>query len=166
MKKQKVWMIAGVAIVVIGAAGMGLWNYHEKPQFCAACHVMDPYLASWEESSLEAHVHAQEDVACLDCHEPTIKQQVTELISFVTHDYETPLTELKVPQEECLACHEHGNYAELAEATADRERNPHESHWGEMECRLCHKMHKPSELYCTQCHEVDVPDGWTAVEAP
>ena len=54
----------------------------------------------------------------------------------------------------------------LAEATGDEELNPHDSHYGEMECRLCHKMHKPSELYCTQCHQVPMPDGWVAVEAP
>jgi len=167
VKKRKTWIAAGIALVVIAAGGVGLWEYHEQPQFCATCHVMEPYLESWEHNSLLANTHAQEDIDCLECHEPTIQQQVNELVAFVTNDYEVPLKELKVPQEECLACHEHGSYDELVEATAYMERNPHDSHYGEMECRLCHKMHKPSVDYCSQCHEpleIEAEERWTTIE--
>ncbi|NIN65562.1 MAG: hypothetical protein GTO63_12870 [Anaerolineae bacterium] len=34
--------------------------------------------------------------------------------------------------------------------------NPHDSHYGEMECPLCHKMHRESEDYCAWCHAF----GW------
>jgi len=34
-------------VVVIGGVGViGLWRYHEQPQFCATCHIMEPYLES------------------------------------------------------------------------------------------------------------------------
>jgi cytochrome c nitrite reductase small subunit len=159
-RKWKV--LAGVlaGAVVLGAVGaVGLWEYHEQPQFCAVCHIMDPYLESWESSDLGAHYHAEYDVTCLECHEPTLEQQVNELLVYVQGDYEVPLKEMKYPQEDCLGCHEHGSYEQIIEMTADLEdtggANPHDSHYGEMECRLCHKMHKESEDYCAQCHDYD-----------
>ena len=85
MSKKRIVVIAVVlGVVVIGGVGAaGLWQYHEQPQFCATCHIMDPYLASWESSDLGAHAHAVEDVTCLDCHEPTVQQQVDELVVYV-----------------------------------------------------------------------------------
>jgi len=37
-----------------------------------------------------------------------------------------------------------------AAATVEQQvgANPHASHYGEMECRLCHKMHKECDDYC------------------
>ena len=33
--------------VVLGGVGaVGSWQYHEQPQFCATCHIMEPYLES------------------------------------------------------------------------------------------------------------------------
>ena len=138
--------------MVIIIAGVGFWNYHEQPRFYATCHIMQPYLESWESFPFLAHAHAEENVTCLECHEPTIQQQVDELIKFVTKDYENPLKERKFDQEWCLRCHEHGSYEELIERTKDLTRNPHDSHYGEMECRICHKVHRASEDYCAQCH--------------
>jgi cytochrome c nitrite reductase small subunit len=158
MSKKRIVVIAVVlGVVVIGGVGaVGFWQYHEQPQFCATCHIMDPYLESWQASDLGAHAHAEYDVTCLECHEPTVEEQVNELVVYLQGDYEIPLRELKYPMEECLQCHEHGTYEEIVETTADLVEtvgaNPHASHYGEMECRLCHKMHKESEDYCAQCH--------------
>ena len=113
---------------------------------------MEPYLASWNGSELLAHQHSEADVACLDCHEPTIKQQVEELVSFVTNNYETPLEEREFDQEWCLRCHEHGSSEEVIEMTADLDPNPHKSHIGDLECGLCHNVHRESEDYCAECH--------------
>lgn len=145
------------AIVVLGGVGAaGFWKYHEQPQFCATCHVMQPYLESWQGSDLGAYAHAQEGVACLDCHEPTLQEQMGELVVYLQGDYEIPLKDLKYPMESCFQCHQHGSYEEIIAITADLEEevgaNPHASHYGEMECRLCHKMHEESEDYCAQCH--------------
>ena len=162
LKRRNFWVIVGIAVVVIIIAGVALWNYHKQPQFCATCHIMQPYLESWESPPYLAHAHAEENIACLDCHEPTIGQQVQEGIKFVTGDYEIPLEERRFDKEWCLRCHEHGSYEELIQRTEELERNPHDSHYGEMECRICHKMHRASVDYCAQCHGPTVTgSGWT-----
>ncbi len=153
--------VLAAAFVVGGAGGVAFWRYHEEPQFCATCHIMQPYLDSWQASDLGADYHRLFDLECLDCHVPTLEQQAHELVVYLQSDYEVPLQELKYPKEECLQCHEHGSYEELAERTAHFESligaNPHDSHNGELECGLCHKMHRESEDYCAQCHAW----GWT-----
>ena len=162
MKRRNIGVIVGVAAVIIVIAGVALWKYHEQPQFCAICHIMQPYLESWESPPLLAYAHAEDNVTCLECHEPTIQQQVDEGIKFVKNDYENPLKEREFDQEWCLRCHEHGSYEELIQRTEELELNPHDdSHYGEMECRICHKVHRASEDYCAQCHgPVATGTGW------
>jgi cytochrome c nitrite reductase small subunit len=167
LKRRNIWVIVGVVVgVIVVVAGVALWNYHEQPQFCATCHIMQPYLESWQSSPFLAQAHAEESVTCLECHEPTIQQQVDELVKFVTNDYETPLEEREFDQEWCLRCHEHGSYEELIQRTEELEPNPHDSHYGEVECSVCHKVHRESEDYCAQCHaSVVTGTGWiTATE--
>lgn len=58
------------------ALGAGGWVYHEQPQFCTTCHIMQPYLDSWnaedtlvvslEDPMLLAYDHA---LACIDSHD-------------------------------------------------------------------------------------------------
>jgi len=156
-KKRTMMIIVLCVVVVVGGVGAAyLWNYHEEPEFCATCHIMDPYLETWQSAEYGAGAHAEYEIECLDCHVPTLEQQVHELVVYVQGDYEIPLSELKYPKESCYECHEHGTYEEIVEMTAELEEtvgaNPHASHYGEMECRLCHKMHKESEDYCAQCH--------------
>lgn len=152
-------MIVGAVVGVTIIAGVALWNYHEQPQFCATCHVMQPYLESWESSSFLVRAHAEEEIACLDCHVPTIQQQVDELIKNVKKDYENPLKVRKFPKEWCFQCHEHGSYEELVQFTKDyivdgEKVNPHDTHLGQEECYRCHRMHKQSLgiNYCYSCH--------------
>jgi len=158
MSRKRIIVIAVLlGVVVIGGVGAaGFWQYHEQPQFCATCHVMDPYLESWQASEYGAAAHAEKDVACLDCHEPTLQQQMDELMVYIQGDYEVPLKDLKYPKESCYQCHQHDSHEGIVEMTADLEEevgaNPHASHYGEMECRMCHKMHEESEDYCAQCH--------------
>jgi hypothetical protein len=178
---KKVGLVVGIAAVVIVIAGVALWNYHEQPQFCAICHVMQPYLESWQSSDFLAQAHAQEDVTCLECHEPTIQQQVDELIVTVKKEYDNPLKEREFPKEECFKCHEHESYEELIELTKDyavdgqqinphaytvdpqapdpeaytvdpQAPDPHDSEQGE--CYPCHKIHResPGINSCYECH--------------
>ena len=156
MSKKRIVVIAVLlGIVVVGGVGaVGLWQYHEQPQFCATCHIMDPYLESWQASDLGAHAHAAGDVACLDCHEPTVQQQVDELVVYVQGDFDVPLAQIRYPMAECLECHE--DYPTLAELTSGSDFNPHDSHWGELECGTCHQMHRESVDYCDQCHQTNM----------
>jgi len=166
MSRKRVVVIALLAVVVLGGVGaVGLWQYHERPEFCGTCHIMDPYVASWQESDYGAYAHAIEDVTCLECHVPTLDQQVNELVVYMQGDYEIPLEELEYPMDFCFDCHEpndHTSYEEVVELTADLELNPHGSHLGEIECDICHKMHGVSVDYCAQCHgAVATGVGWT-----
>jgi len=159
LKARKIWVIVGVVLViVIVAAGAALWNYHEQPQFCAICHIMQPYLESWESSDFLAHAHARENITCLECHEPTIGQQVQEGIKFVTKDYETPLEPRRFDKEWCFRCHEHGSYAELIERTKDytvdgEKINPH-AYKVDPEAANPHRSGKDDELDCYNCHKI------------
>ncbi len=158
MAKKWVVLIVVLLVVVLigGVGGVAFWEYHKQPQFCATCHIMEPYLESWEASEWGAYAHAEYDITCLDCHVPTLEQQVHELVVYVKGDYQIPLREMRYPKESCYECHEHGTYQQIVEMTADLEEtvgaNPHASHYGDLECRLCHKMHKESVDYCAQCH--------------
>jgi hypothetical protein len=82
-------------------------------------------------------------------------------IKFVTKDYEVPLEERAFGEAWCLRCHEHGSREEIMQLTAEMRLNPHDSHYGDMECSNCHKMHRDSEDFCAQCHKPLVTDpGW------
>ena len=174
MKGRYIWlMIASVLVVGATVAGVSLWEYHEQPDFCgAACHLMDPYLASYHGhgADLLANTHADEGITCLDCHEPTMEQQVQELVTYVKGDYRQPLKERKFDNEWCFRCKEHGSYEELVERTKDYSEtltadgeavNPHNPQVGmenaedELPCYSCHKVHQESLLldYCyVTCH--------------
>ena len=122
--------------MLAAASGLGLWQYHQQPKFCAAvCHVMDPYLASWSESEFLVSAHADEGLACLDCHEASLEEQLHEAKVFVTNQYEDPLQMRYFPNEFCFACHEHASYEEVAARTTDyvingATHNPHDPHPG------------------------------------
>ena len=150
-KKRKFWGIAGIIIVaVIAVGGSLLWSYHDNPQFCATCHIMQPYLDSWESPPLLANKHSDNNTSCLDCHPFDIMQSANEVFVYIMQNYETPLTERQFPKEWCFECHEHGSYEELVQRTQDYtvedvNHNPHDPHIAgneEYECYFCHKMHK------------------------
>ena len=203
-KGKKKWpIVVGVVVVVLIAAGAGFWVWHEQPSFCnAICHTpMDPYLPTYEAepgqpatdkwgnevenaSGMMAAVHrvSKEEggagTTCMGCHVPTIGEQLTEGMNWVTGNYINPLEErdldelveargLEDSDEFCLneACH-NLTRDDLIEATSDMgEYNPHVAQHGEITCSNCHKAHRASVMYCTQCHsESEVPEGWLTVQ--
>jgi len=134
---------------------------------CSVCH------KEWNGADLLGQAHAEADVTCLDCHEPTIQQQVQEGVKVATKDYEAAFAEREFPKESCLRCHEHGSYEQLIELTKDytvhgekvnphaykvdpealdpqaykanpEAPDPHDTEKGELECYQCHKVHKES----------------------
>lgn len=202
MSKQKRTgiMVAVVAAVAIAAAGM--WVWHEQPSFCNAfCHTpMDGYLTTFNEelgtegvdkwgnkvsdtSSMLATVHAShEGTNCISCHVPTIGEQVSEGIKWLTGNYEvvqskdlhfTPteksLSDLTAArgidgEQFCLnsSCH-NMTREELAEKTSSMTRNPHVEQHGEVQCSECHKAHRASTNYCSKCHaDAEIPEGWVS----
>lgn len=111
--KSKKLTIIGVVCLIVVAAGIGLWVWHEQPSFCSAiCHSpMDPYLPTYEAqvdqpavdkwgnqvakgSYMLASVHRTDgDARCMSCHVPVISEQVTEAVAWVSGDYYDPLDE-------------------------------------------------------------------------
>ncbi|MBO4365811.1 MAG: cytochrome c3 family protein [Eggerthellaceae bacterium] len=194
--KKRLPIILGVIIVVIAIAGIGFWKWHEQPTFCnAICHNMDSFVETYyaepgaaatdkwgnevtNSNAMLAVTHAQSGVNCLGCHVPSLGQQMSEGMEFVTGNYEMPLKEKSVSQllegrgekaesgdQFCLrdGCHEMITREVLTEATAEMKFNPHRWQHGEIECSECHKSHRASVFYCTQCHqeaESSMPDGW------
>jgi flagellar basal body-associated protein FliL len=187
-------LIAVIAVVVVlGAGGGGGYlAFHDQPWFCNfVCHTpMDPYVASYEDGtsinplqadsgavlSVTLHKDSDQNLNCLECHVPTMSEQITEGIHWVTGSYELPI-EMKLVagepkadsgnkngEEFCLrpGCHtDINNFDDLKASTADQKRNPHDSHLGKQDCSQCHQTHEQSTMYCTQCHaDAVVPDGW------
>lgn len=122
------------------------------------------------------------DATCMSCHVPDIGEQVTEGINWVTGNYVNPLEERDLEQlveargieEEafCMneACHVNDDGSvmtreDLVDRTSDMGKiNPHLQQHGAIPCSDCHKAHRASVMYCTQCHsEAEVPEGWLTV---
>jgi hypothetical protein len=149
----KLGAILALSLVLVTSLGLaGLYTVSRSPDYCRWCHVMEPYVRSWEAPDLAAHRHFLSDVTCQDCHPQAMADLIREIVATVQESYFLPLPELKIPQEECLDCH--GDYEELARATDHLNENPHASHLGEEECFQCHKMHRksPGMKHCVTCH--------------
>jgi formate-dependent nitrite reductase cytochrome c552 subunit len=144
--------------LLIAAASVGAWEYHETPQFCGnTCHIMQPYVDTWEGDHLLAARHAEAGVECLDCHMPTMEDQISQIEMYVEGSYEQPLETRKFENDWCFRCHEHDSYEAIAEKTEylvdEVNRNPHNSpHYNNLECYTCHNMHQQGEIYCSTCH--------------
>ncbi len=134
-------------------------------------------------SCMLAPVHRVDaDATCLSCHTPEIGEQITEGMEWVSGGYEltanatyggvlserttSQLTAARGTEADsfCLneSCH-NITRDDLVEMTSDRTRNPHSMRHGEVACTTCHKAHRASTLYCTECHAdsyADLPEGW------
>lgn len=99
--------------------------------------VLKEIFASWADSGYLDSLHAKASVTCTNCHGTKL-----------------PQLDATVDNNGCLRCH--GPMEELAKKTepADfKERNPHQSHLGEIDCTVCHKAHAESKVYCLGCHK-------------
>ena len=158
-----------------------LATYEEEP----AEGAMDKYGNTVDGSTMLAAVHRVDgEATCLSCHEPTLSQQIGEGIAWVTGGYEAVenatygavITERSTSQltealgknydEFCLneACHELLDREGLGKMTSHLPYNYHDQsaapHGEIAECGDCHKAHTQSVVKCSQCHTVDVPEGW------
>lgn len=148
---KKLVLIILFAFLIIGVGGgAAVVKASDNPKFCTLCHIMQPMYNSYHDSNLLANSHAKAGVTCHDCHESSLSIQTEEGLKFVTGNYESPLKTMQFPKEMCLKCH---NYDKVKVKTNFAESNPHDSHNGELQCYSCHKMHEPSQVLCSQCHD-------------
>lgn len=173
-RPRRRWPIAvGVVAVALVAAGAGFALWHSQPSFCnAICHQpMDPYVEGYyHQSDLMAFAHQEQDVACLDCHVPTLEEQVTEGLSWVRGDYamdeDGMLATVGVRSDAKMCavegCHGWSDVVAATEGWGGQTGvNPHASHQGEaIDCSNCHSAHGTSVMYCNTCHDYEVPAGW------
>jgi hypothetical protein len=92
--------------------------------------------ATWSDSAELADSHKTAGVGCSACH-----------VNYDYDDYDTVSAK-------CTGCH--GGYEQLAPKTAERHRNPHKSHYGNLNCAKCHQVHEPFADYCDQCHKTNM----------
>lgn len=192
-KKAKI--VTGVIAVVV-VLGIGFAQWHNTPGFCVEiCHtpMSDEYLETLQANPKEpavdkwgndvavasgmlASVHGNVGKSCMDCHVPSIEEQVTEGIEWVTGNYYNPLSERDLSRlvyyrgvgetEFCMnsTCHNYEK-SDLTKKTALYDRNPHSWHHTEYTCSDCHKAHRASVMVCTQCHDdSQVPEGWISFQ--
>lgn len=179
-KRGKLIVVAGVLVVVLAVAGGGFWVWHNDPSFCGTmCHdTMGSYTEGYENAKgddLLVSKHAEAGVTCLDCHEATIEDQVTELGKQLSGDYRVPFKKMETEDGFCLreGCHDladvqkketvvDANGVEANPHTqsidASNAEHPHESADGKtLECSECHTVHRSSaELdQCYSCHHTE-----------
>jgi hypothetical protein len=171
MKRTRiiVWAIALLAFFQMGvlAQQQGFGAFAQGAPSCAACHESvaadlpkdhPPMELSDRESMARIKevlgrntsspylegIHRKKGVTCLTCHVDVM-----------------PEIDAAVENETCLGCHD--SYGKLAEMTANQEdadKNPHNSHLGEIGCTVCHHAHRASQVYCLTCHsnfEMTIP---------
>lgn len=178
-RTRKIIVASGIAVVLI-AAGVGFFVWHEQPRFCSAiCHTpMDSYVEGYYsgDASLLSATHEKANVTCLQCHESKIDEQVTEAAHWVTGDYAFDEDSGKLlsrsdefaNKEMCLnkSCH-NMSLDDLAQSTSTMAWNPHDfSEHGAVACGSCHKVHGQSTIVCSECHKEatkDVPAGWSFI---
>ncbi|MDR3136122.1 MAG: cytochrome c3 family protein [Coriobacteriales bacterium] len=113
-RRARIGMVAAIAAVLVIAVACGGWVWHEDPSFCGAiCHEpMDTYVSGYyaspgqvttdayggDASAMLVTTHASEGVSCLQCHPPDIAQQIGELSTWLSGNYDYPLVEKDVKQ--------------------------------------------------------------------
>ncbi len=156
LNKKSLLILALVLLIIGGGSGAALLKASENPAFCGSCHIIKPYYESWSGETLLDSKHAAEDITCQECHHHSLSGKMQEGIKFVTGDYTLPLESDNGDRAFCLECHskkgEGASWEEIKAATDFEESNPHFSHHGEQNCNLCHKMHEPSTVMCSECH--------------
>lgn len=133
--------------------------------------------------AMMAVVHKDAGEGCLSCHVPSIPQQLGEVQETISGDYYYPPKEVDGESlmtnsghesgqgdQFCLrsGCHENDDGSvmtrdDLTQKTADLAFNPHNWRHGNIACTTCHKSHRASVFYCTQCHAEardNMPSGW------
>ena len=142
-------------LLVTAAAG---W-YTSRPQFCASCHIMEPYYKSWQEST-------HKDVSCIECHFPPgfggkIRGKMlglVQLAKYVTQS-EGPRPAAEIPDKSCLrsGCHE----TRLLAGRVEFHGVPfdHERHVGVLRLGMTLRdsphlgdVRREMTLRCTSCH--------------
>jgi hypothetical protein len=151
----KISIFANVAFLAVAAAvfsGMAIIHQSDtNPLFCASCHNMQRHVDSYMNGTTMDAVHAKANVMCKDCHDYGIPAEIDSGIKFITGNYDESMPRRKFSQDMCTKCHISLEYH--ADRTDFLKRNPHFSHWPDLQCTTCHISHGEQIDYCSQCHD-------------
>ncbi|MDR0433668.1 MAG: cytochrome c3 family protein [Gracilibacteraceae bacterium] len=170
---KKVILVLGVLVLLGAGGGFGVMKASDNPAFCTLCHNMQKYYDSFSFSQTDEkngenydllakrHADSADALVCHDCHEASLSVQLSEGVKFITGNYLDPLERRDFGDQFCLDCHD---FEEVKQITRERfaevsgppynVANPHDSHNGELDCSVCHRMHQKQTLLCAQCHEL------------
>jgi nitrate/TMAO reductase-like tetraheme cytochrome c subunit len=152
--RGRVIAVALAALFVVGSAALaGLWQVSASPQFCNACHIMEPYVRAWKASS-------HSTVVCVQCHYPPgfrdtlwVKYQaISQVAKWATRTYSSkPFAE--VEDASCLRSGCHSRFQLEGKGTVTSPRG----------IRFDHQAHldptkSGRQLRCTSCHSQIVVD--------
>jgi len=150
--RPRLWVILALLVAAVLGGGFGFLEYSTSPTFCNSCHIMEPFVKAWEEST-------HSDVGCVDCHYPpgeywkTKFQAISQVTDWLTGRYSTkPYAE--VDDENCLACHT----TRLLEGEVVFKRGIKFDHVPHLE-----KLRRGKKLQCTTCHSQIVQGEHVAV---
>ena len=119
---------------------------HGKRRYCFICHDGKKAFSSND---------------CTRCHTQmptmTIKHKNNTLTCETCHQTKIPTT--SATQTACIKCH--GEIVkipvrEIAQGNKVIKINVHDSHYGEIDCLACHKIHGKGKLMCNECHTFDI----------
>lgn len=130
-------------VAITSSASPFVWSSDAR---CADCHTAE--VKSMSDTTLLASKHAAAGNSCLDCHDASELETKHNNI-----DAKIPLPVKKYPNTLCYKCH--GSYADIIKLAKGKTRlNPHDSHYGEIDCFICHKVHtaKSPDEFCISCH--------------
>ncbi len=177
-RRRRRWILGlsifGAVIVLLVIASFVTAHYTSASPFCVSCHEMDPYNASWQDST-----HASPAAECRDCHIPpgALSYVETKLFSFreiwvhlTEHSgeghSEPPLAVTReIPNSSCYRCHE-----TPVDTTLGNVPFSHEAHADEscIDChvRLVHRGVPPlayrdpaAMSSCLTCHDGSTAPG-------
>ncbi|MFX0195906.1 MAG: NapC/NirT family cytochrome c [Candidatus Hodarchaeota archaeon] len=162
-------VVAVFGAVAIGAYGIKITGH---PKFCASCHNMEEYYASWEHSS-------HKDVACVECHaEPGVTgtvaakaQGIVQLVQYIAGSYGTrPHGEISNASCQQGSCHGEIVNDRTVIMLYDKIKFRHDKHLSEhpkgksLNCVSCHGQTvqgqhiSVSKTTCLTCHFYDRGD--------
>lgn len=129
--------IGTIVVLAIGVGVyfvVGFYSYmQDDPEFCQSCHIMTE---SWDRWATSDHA----EVGCHECHQQSMLESASQLLSFITHDYERVEKHAVVQDEACEDCHESGD-----------------PNWLQVAATAGHKLHADVEnIACTTCHSISV----------
>lgn len=113
------------------AAALALTQAAEPPP--TATLSVSEVLAGWPGSMFTDGIHRDSGLECGDCHQQLPPAGGSQGAV-------------------CLDCHGSGSVFGMTAETSDYEPNPHDLHYGPIDCTFCHRMHEEQGPACSFCH--------------